>query len=388
VLGHLASSGQLPPLLHERVAQVLGRPLSEPGWHEMPCVACAEVLCHWGVQRPKGESFRNQILRPVRELLTDLKWQDDIGLQRVRYEVSRSFSQMPRALEFWPIFMPYCAGLKNGPEDPLALAAMDVLLLAPNQHYAMMEVLDTLHHRLQMEVVFPSENHRLAAACLRCLAKLPRAARTDISFDSFLAAGPSAGVPGPARRAWAQAYAVGSAPSSLQSCNSNTGFKWSRAVRREACIASCRGSGPAVKALSRVLAQGDTEDLADQSEGALLQHAVWTAEALLTPLSEEEMGVETEATLQDLSKAWPPLAAALTAAKALQTREMELGAFQDKVMREGDEPVLWRTPGLYSKPPRQAKDIHAVVAARRSPSAKAQAKAKRAGRLRLKRKAE
>ena len=29
----------------------------------------------------------------------------------------RSFSQMPRALEFWPIFMPYCAALKNGPED-------------------------------------------------------------------------------------------------------------------------------------------------------------------------------------------------------------------------------------------------------------------------------
>ena len=27
-----------------------------------------------------------------------------------------------------------------------------------------------------------------------------------------------------------------------QSCNSNTGFKWSRAVRREACIASCRGA--------------------------------------------------------------------------------------------------------------------------------------------------
>ena len=54
----------------------------------------------------------------------------------------------------WPV----C--LKCNCKDPLALAAMDVLLLAPNQHYAMMEVLDTLHHRLQMEVATRLETSR------------------------------------------------------------------------------------------------------------------------------------------------------------------------------------------------------------------------------------
>ncbi|CAK9072271.1 unnamed protein product, partial [Durusdinium trenchii] len=323
VLQELATQGHLGNQMLHKALQALEAPLKEPGWHEITCAACASALCHWAASRPPGDALRAALLRPVHQFLGHgSTWREDTGLARARAAVARCLSSVPQSLDLWQNVLLQCRtmDLQSSREDPLTLAALEVLSSVRSKSKA--EASRALQDRLaQEEAALASEKQRLAVMALGAWSVLKqRWGAEDLPWD-FLTPLPSSAkrartTPTPWRRRWAQAYAMGFAPSSLEAWSMEhpdgphgsrpeatnappwsaqrllgpndddatvgamkASYPWNRAVRREACAAVCRGGASSI-ALQHLDAALAGERMPGLSSGEALQQALWTAEAL------------------------------------------------------------------------------------------------------------
>ncbi|CAE7833299.1 TAF2 [Symbiodinium microadriaticum] len=384
-IGDLLEAGQLPTgAAMSTLLQALSIPLKDEGWHEITCVECALTLCRWASKLQKGSALRSSLFRPLHEFFKSSRaaWQADTGMARVRMQVARCLQGRTfRALELWRHCLPLELCYESSREDPLSIACLEIQRDVP--HNSRSDVSGAIVKRLRLESALPSEGHHLAAAAIRILLALCARGQAEAAqpWDDFLVEVPSNQGPSPLREAYAKAWGVlGPAPSYLEAFAEapSGGFRWSRAVRREACAATCQcgEAGEALEALSRVL-DGDSSD----AGGEQLQRAVWAGEAVLLrsppgsqlttseSASRQKWQKLRKQLMEDDRQLWPALLAALRPTLALCRREASQNS--QKARRKAPaEGAFWTTPGLFADI-EPSHPQHATIAALKTPPAKA-----------------
>ncbi|CAE6917278.1 CYBB [Symbiodinium sp. CCMP2592] len=384
-IGDMLEAGQLPTgAAMSTLLQALSIPLKDEGWHEITCVECALTLCRWALKLQKGSALRSSLFRPLHEFFKSSRaaWQADTGVARVRMQVARCLQGRAfRTLELWRHCLPLELCYESSREDPLSIASLEIQRDVP--HNSRSDVSGAIAKRLQLESALPSEGHHLAAATIRILLALCVRGQAEAAqrWDDFLVEVPSNKGPSPLREAYAKAWGVlGPAPSYLEAFAEapRGGFLWSRAVRREACAASCQcgEAGEALEALSRVL-DGDSVD----GGGEWLQRAVWAGEAVLLrsppgsqlttseSASRQKWQTLRKQLIEDDRKPWPAFIAALRPTLALCRREASHSS-QKARQKAPAGGAFWKTPGLFADI-EPSHPQHATIAALKTPPAKA-----------------